>query len=122
MVDGGSRGRVRLAGHVRRRHRDKEDLDIAEVAPAYYGSDEGIGIGATAEVLAGQCLGQPGGSLHLHEVYAVRANTAGNWAKEGRIPCRRSRADGYCMFLRADLVAFQGEASKPIHRSPSGKA
>ena len=53
------------------------------------------------------------------EILGVSANTVRNWAEDGWIPCRRNPANGYRMFLRADLEEFLIEASKPIRRPSS---
>lgn len=46
------------------------------------------------------------------EFLGVSPNTLRNWGRDGRLPMHRNPANGYRLFLRADLEAFLSETAK----------
>ena len=51
----------------------------------------------------------------------VSVNTLRKWADEGRIPVRVNEANGYRLFLEADLKRFLSQTAKPTRKKGKAK-
>lgn len=55
------------------------------------------------------------------EYLGVSVNTLRKWADEGRIPVRVNEANGYRLFLEADLKRFLSQTAEPARKKGKAK-
>lgn len=51
------------------------------------------------------------------EILGVSQGTVRTWAEAGKIPMHKNPANGYRLFLRADLDSFLDQCAQPVSHS-----
>ena len=51
------------------------------------------------------------------EILGVSQGTVRSWAEAGKIPMEKNLANGYRLFLRADLGSFLENCARPVNKN-----
>jgi len=55
------------------------------------------------------------------QILGVSQGTVRSWAEAGKIPMHRNPANGYRLFLRADLELWLRRVAQPVNAAPRRK-